>query len=430
MSNARSVAAIGGFWTFLGVSGQNAIRLVSTLILTRLLAPEIFGLMSLALVVMTGLRLFSDFGIIPAIVRSPRGEEVSFLQTAWTVKCIRGVGIAVVACLVAWPASKLYEEPVLFPVICALSLTAIIGGFTSISIGTCKRQIALRQITLMEIFAQVLTTAATILMSWLIESVWALVIGSIAGSIFQLILSYTMLPSFPHKFRLEKEALAEIVKFGRWIMIGTIMTFIGGNGNIIFIGYLLTITELGFFTIARTLSGAFAEIVNRILNNVAFPMFSSAARKSHADMVRAVGKVNLIVIFGAVPMFILLSICGQFIVDLLYDPRYAIAGSYLKISALNGAIGVISMPVQNAMLALGKSKQHAFVMFASAIFRIIGLFIGYYLWGTLGVLVGIGVGNTLTYMLSLSIGERYNVNRFWRNIWVPLLIMPLYVYAF
>ena len=66
------------------------LRLVSNLILTRLLFPEAFGLMALVSVFLVGLAMFSDVGIGPAISQSKRGDDVGFLNTAWSIQVLRG----------------------------------------------------------------------------------------------------------------------------------------------------------------------------------------------------------------------------------------------------------------------------------------------------------------------------------------------------
>lgn len=68
-------------------------RLLSNLVLTRLLYPEAFGVMALVMVVLVGLQMFSDVGIGPAISRSARGDDPDFLNTAWTLNVFRGAGL-------------------------------------------------------------------------------------------------------------------------------------------------------------------------------------------------------------------------------------------------------------------------------------------------------------------------------------------------
>jgi len=76
-----SRAVSGSFATLAGSGVSQLLRFLSNLALTRLLAPEAFGLMTLVTTFMQGLRMFSDLGIGPSVIQSPRGEEPTFLQT-------------------------------------------------------------------------------------------------------------------------------------------------------------------------------------------------------------------------------------------------------------------------------------------------------------------------------------------------------------
>ena len=97
--------------------------------MTRLLVPEMFGLMSIVSVLIMGLSLFSDLGLRPSIIQSKRGRDERFLNTIWSFQIIRGFSIWGVSVLVAigvyigqillWmPANTVYAEPllhILFP---------------------------------------------------------------------------------------------------------------------------------------------------------------------------------------------------------------------------------------------------------------------------------------------------------------------------
>jgi O-antigen/teichoic acid export membrane protein len=118
--------------------GGQLIRLARSLILTRLLFPEAFGVMSLVWVVMFGLGMLSDLGVGPAIIRDKRGEDPDFLNTAWTLQVIRGVVLLGIACLIAYPMATFYNEPDLAQLIPAAGLFALIAGFNSTAFHTCQ----------------------------------------------------------------------------------------------------------------------------------------------------------------------------------------------------------------------------------------------------------------------------------------------------
>ena len=77
------------------------IRFGSNLVMTRLLMPEAFGVMSIATTVMVGLAMFSDLGLRQFIVQSSRGNDPSYLNTAWAIQILRGALLWVVSVAVS-----------------------------------------------------------------------------------------------------------------------------------------------------------------------------------------------------------------------------------------------------------------------------------------------------------------------------------------
>ena len=405
-SSLGAQAARGTMWTTMGFSLSYAVRLFSTLLLTRILAPDVFGLMSLGAVFLSAAVMFSDLGTGPSIVRSPRGDDPDFLRTAWTIQAIRGAGITLLLCVVAWPLSRLYDEPTLFPLLCAVSLTALIDGFGTISIATSQRHLRLFQLTTLDFIGQISTTAINVLAAWQLQSVWALVIGSLSGCVIRLVIGHLWLPRFDHRFRMEREALNEIVNFGRWLLLATFFTYLGGRGIQAMMGTLVDLKELGFITIATTLAWALGELIQKILGSVFFPSLSRIYRERPQDLYRSIGKVKRVITFGVLPVFFLLALLGQPLVDLLYDPRYAKVGAYLSLFAINGSITVVSLPYQNMFLVTGDARFHSVFMFCGSAAKLIGLFVGFHLFGTYGMVVGLGMGSLAAVIAAVIWAQR------------------------
>jgi O-antigen/teichoic acid export membrane protein len=399
----------GSAWTSFGFAAQYGLRLVSTLFLTRLLDPEAFGLMSLAALFMAAITLLSDIGTGPSVIRSHRGTDIDFLRTAWTVQGLRGGGIALIACLLSWPIAQFYDQPLLFPMICALSLTALMEGLTSIAVPLAQRNMALRKLTTLDLIVQILATGLTILGAWALQSVWALVIGGLIGSALRLVLTHRMLPAFSHSFRLEPAALSEIVTFGRWILLGTLLTFLGGRGIQAVQGMLVPIDILGMLAIAGVIAWALGDLVSKIIGNVAFPSLAELVRTRPEAVPAALRSIQLLIIGGCLPLFLGLSYFAQDLIGLMYDDRYAQAGVFLSIGALNGFMGVLSMPYQNAMLAAGDSRFHAVVMGSAALFKIVGVIVGFHLGGIIWMLAAIGLANALVHLISASFARHRGI---------------------
>jgi O-antigen/teichoic acid export membrane protein len=79
-----------GGWSIAGYGLSQTIRLGSNLVMTRLLAPEMFGVIAIAMMVTVILSMLSDIGLRQNIVQSRRGDDPAFLDTAWVVQVVRG----------------------------------------------------------------------------------------------------------------------------------------------------------------------------------------------------------------------------------------------------------------------------------------------------------------------------------------------------
>src|SRR4051812_13186061 len=82
-------------WATVGYCVSFAMRFVSSVILTRLIAPDLLALAILPMSVLDGLNMLSDLGISQSVIQNRRGEEPSFLSTAWTLQAVRGVVLAI-----------------------------------------------------------------------------------------------------------------------------------------------------------------------------------------------------------------------------------------------------------------------------------------------------------------------------------------------
>ena len=109
-------AAAGAVWTVLGMGGGSIVRLLSSLILTRLLMEEHFGLIALVNTFIMGLHLLSDVGVGQVIVQDKR-EDPDFVNTVWTINVIRGVVLYLIATACAGPYAAFYEQPILAPLV-------------------------------------------------------------------------------------------------------------------------------------------------------------------------------------------------------------------------------------------------------------------------------------------------------------------------
>lgn len=393
----------GTLWSITGMGAQKFLQLASNLILTRLLFPEAFGLMALVTVFIVGVHMLSDMGVRPSIIQADRADDPDFLNTAWTLQVIRGIVLWALLAALAYPLSLLYQEPELAKLLWFCGINAIFLGCQSICIPLANRKLQLARLTIIKIGGQIAGIAAMVTLAILMESVWALAIGTVIGAFCELCLGHTLLRGHKHKLRFHKESAARIFHFGKWIFWSTIFSYLGGQGIRAIEGTLVTTEILGMIAIAGTMSWAAVEVVNHILRQVLFPALSIVNRQDSSRFKATLTRIRLKLLVMTIPIFALLSLLGNFIINLLYDDRYLYAGPLLAILALSGAANSLPSLYQNALLALGDSKTNFTLNCVSTTLKLVGMYIGFQLAEVFGMLAGVGAGAIMAYFAMVFI---------------------------
>jgi O-antigen/teichoic acid export membrane protein len=293
-----------------------------------------------------------------------------------------------------------YGEPILFPLLCVVGATTAISGFQTTAFAVASRKIRLARLTLLRLGGQVISIVITIALAWVYKSVWALAVGSIVGTSVQTILGHIVLRSHGHALQLEREAFGSLIRFGRWIFLSTLITFLGGGGMQLVQAKLVPMDTLGKLYIAGVIGWALGDLTNRVGDAVGFPTLAKVVRETPRRVRSVLDRIRVRLLVLTLPGFILLSLISTPLINTLYDARYAIVGDYLAITAINGAIAVLPMVYQNAVLAAGNSRVHFIVMSVFMVARLIGVVAGFYCGGVIGMLIGGGIAMLVGFFVA------------------------------
>jgi len=354
-SSLRRVVLTGAIWTTLSFGLAQVVRLGSNVVLTRLLVPEMFGVMALTSVVIAGVSMFADVGVYPSIVRSKRGEDPTFLQTAWTVQCLRGLAIWVVAAAAAIPMARYYEAPSLAHLIPVVGLSAILQGLRSTNHALLDRRMMARLREIISVVAQL--SGAVVMVTWALiaPSVWALVSGGLVLAAIETIWGHRLKLGPGPRFRFDKDSLSELFGFGKWITVSTAITFFGNQADRLVLGKLISLSELGVLGVAFSLIDAPSALIMRLSRSVLFPAMSRMTEMPREEFRITVLKARrtpmMLVGVGLAVTFAF----GDLAVNLIYDERYVHAGwTFVLLVVTLWFKASVSM-LEPMLLAIGKT---------------------------------------------------------------------------
>lgn len=403
----KARAIRGTALSILGFGGGQFIRLLSNLILTRILFPEAFGLMALVQVLLIGLDNFSDLGIGPAIIQSKRGDDRAFINTAWMVQIIRGVLLWIAAVALAGPVASFYGQPELEQIIPWLAVTTILTGFSSTRIYLANRNLTLGALTVMELGSQVIGTIVMILAAWWLESVWALVIGASCIALVRMILSHVLIPGPRHKIEWDRPAFSEIFHFGKYIFIGTIAGYFIQQGDRLVLGKFIPLEIFAIFTISQMFATLPLMMSYQLVDRVLLPLYRNRPPLESDENRRQIGRARIGLIGGLMGLTALFAFSGDYVVRFLYDERYHLAGPYLVLLSLSMIPRLIAGGYGFVLIANGNSRDYTIITSIAAGLRMLVLVIAIQRFGLLGAVLAPMAVDFLMYPL-----QYYYVNKY------------------
>ena len=398
-----------GSWTLVGHGVSQALRLGGNLILTRLLFPEAFGLMAIFQAVNYGVHMLSDVGIGPSIVQKERGNEPDFLNTAWTIQIVRGFLACVVLCALALPMAKLYGEPLLASMLPVAGLIAIIAGFTSTKVFTAQRNMEAARITQIEIGTSALGLLCTILLAWIQKSVWALVWGGVITACMKTLASHIVLHGIKNQFAWDRDAVNQLKGFGRWILLGSALTFLSMEGARLLLGVLLDMRQLALYTLASTMSLMVWQALQQVSGRVFFPAYSEVYRTNPQNLASVLLKTRLILILPSWCLGVFFIFLGAQFMDLLYDERYHGSGYMLELLAAGSLIRCLWGSYSGVLLAMGKAANETILTAIQIACQIGGMYVGYLYWDGTGIVVGVAAASWIMYPVNSFVMARYGL---------------------
>lgn len=336
-------------------AGVQFIYFVRVLILARLLSPDDFGLMAIALVTVDILLGLTDVGMIPALVQREEVEDRQY-DAAWTIGVVRALLVSVVLILAAPLIASAFAEPRAVPIMRGLAVRPVLDAVASMKVADLTRELRFRGLAGLHVGAATVNTVSSIALAPFI-GVWALVLGAIAGATTYAFASYAMAPYRPH-LRFDAESASALIHFGRWIFVIGISSLVSRLVLQAVISRRLGSAELGLYYLAARIAMAPTDVAYQLVGSVAFPLYSRLqgdARQAR-EVFRSVFIAMLALLLPALVLIFLLA--PQIAQEVLGD-RWAGAAPVIRVLCVAGFLGLYGDAVDPLFKGWGRPQMSA-----------------------------------------------------------------------
>ena len=416
------------FWSIGGNVITNGIRFGSNLIMTRLLVPEAYGLMSLALVFIFGLHFFTDIGFGQNLVQNKR-NDTHFINTIWTMRALHGCIIWLLAILVAlcimqlnrfgvFPTNSVYTDQLLPYLIIAIGFSSVITGFESTNLMLGVRNLSIKTNISIKLLSQICALIFMLGFAYLYHSVWALVLGQFVGSLVQTVCSHKLIEGEKNYFRWDKTAIQEVFHFGKWIFFCSILAFIYSSSDKLLLAGLVDAKTLGFYSIATLLAFTLKDLITNLMVSVGFPTLSETFRDRPESLKSVFYKFRIPIDVVSLLLLGFIFAASTTIVEILYDDRYISAGWMLQIFALT-FFELRYKLAGECFMAMGKPKLITYLILLDIVLLYILGYILFYLFGIKGIVLAFACSSIGTIPLTFYYMHKFGILDIKREL-IPL----------
>jgi O-antigen/teichoic acid export membrane protein len=400
----------GTIWTLGAYGISTGLRFVTNVVLARLLTPEIFGTMLIVYSLRTGIEMISDIGIGQNLVQSKNADDPNFYNTAWSLQLIRSFILWGAFSAAAIPMAKFYQSPILAYVVPITAFSIIFAGLTSVGRSLMTKRLQIAKLNLFETTLAVIGSAANIGFAWMSPTVWALVCGNLFGSFVSMIGSYFLVRDIKQRFQISKGPALEIIHFGKWIFISSMVYFLSTYIDRFYLGKVVPLELLGIYGIARSISDLSGNLVVRLGSVVLFPFVASQAHLPRTELIRHLSPLRAKFLLLTGIGFSVFITTADWLVRLVYDERYQAATWILPVLILGSWFTVLATLNESALLGIGKPSYAAAANGLKLVFLIVGLTLGTSMYGLLGGVVVVAMADLCRYVPTLvgQVRERFS----------------------
>ena len=406
------------------------ISLTSTVVLARWLVPADFGLVALATTILAIMSTLTNVSLSAALIQL-RDVTRDHLDTAFTLNSLRGLAIALVACVAAAPIAYFAKEPRLLLLVVVLSPTLILEGITNPRQAMMLKELVYWPQLLMQLSQKLAGLIVSVTIALMFRTYWALPLGALAGQLVSTALSYSILPYRP---RLGFKHFRDLWSFSLWLTLGQALTTISWRLDSLVVGTVLGRAPLGHYSVGENVANLPTREATMPLYATLFPALASL-RDSPQQIARAYQRAQTFLTAVALPLGVGTSLVAEPLVHLMLGPGWEPAIVVVQVLATSSAICTLSSLTHSLGMATGHTRllfRRDWQVLLVRVPVVVGLM---YLWGMPGVLLGRAIAAVVDTWANLAIAAEITGLGYWQQLrangrsFLSIILMTLAVLA-
>ncbi len=370
MSSSRVLSNF--IWRLLERFGAQGVTFIVSLVLARLLGPEVYGTVAIVLVFIAIFDVFVDSGLGNALIQKKDADDVDF-SSVFYFNIAACIVLYLIVFLLAPVFALLYKNDMFVPVLRVMGLELVISGFKNIQFAYVSRHLEFKKFFFATLTGTIIAAPVGIVMALRGYGVWAIVAQNLSNITIDTIILWITVKWRPKKtFSWDK--LKGLLSYGWKLLASSLLETVYQKLRQLIIGRRYSTTDLAYYNKGETFPNTAVNNVNSAMNSVLFPVMSE--NQDNPENIKAITKKAISIgSYVLMPMMAGLAACAEPLVLLMLGEAWLPCVPYLQVFCFVYAFYPFHVANLNAIKAVGRSDIYLKQEIAKKIVGILAIII-------------------------------------------------------
>lgn len=349
-SNAKVFSNL--IWRCAERCGAQLVSFIVSIVLARMLSPEIYGVIALITVFTTILQVFVDSGLGNALIQKKDADNLDFSTVFYANIVFCGI-LYILLFLCAPFIAEFYDDSFLTPLIRVLGITIIISGVKNIQQAYVSRNMMFKKFFFSTLGGTITAAVVGIAMAMSGYGIWALVAQQVINVTIDTAILWITVKWRPQKIFSIKR-LRALFSYGWKLLISSLLEIVYNNITQLIIGKMYSSADLAYYNRGRQFPNFIVSNINSAIDSVLFPVMSSV--QDNRENVRNITRKSIkISVYVMAPLMMGLVFTAESVIKLILTDKWLECVPYLQIFSITFMFWPIHTANLNAIKAMGRS---------------------------------------------------------------------------
>lgn len=339
-------------WRFLERCGAQGVTLIVSIVLARLLDPNVYGTIALVTIFTTIMQIFVDSGMGNALIQKKDADDLDFSSVFYFNIVMCSVLYLIMFFLAPFIA-KFYKIPELTAVVRVLSLILVISGVKNVQQAYVSRHLMFKRFFFATLGGTIGAAVIGILMAYFGFGVWALVAQMLFNTTIDTLILWITVKWRPKKM-FSMQRLKSLFSYGWKLLISALLDTVYNNIRQLIIGKVYTKSDLAYYNNGKKYPEYLVSNINTAIDSVLLPTMSN--EQNHPERVKSMTRRAIkTATFIIMPLMVGFAVCSRQLVSLILTDKWLPSVPFMQIFCISFAFYPIHTANLNAIKAMGRS---------------------------------------------------------------------------